>query len=151
MSDMVQRRRERRRKTARAARLLALVAVIVGIPAFLLLPALVKSRECARKATCMSQLKQIGLGMKQYALDNAETMPWDCADSTNAFRSLGLLHRACVPDIEIFRCPSSKDVPMDPFSSHVRGYGSPFASSACKEGLSYSYSHNQGKSWTEEA
>jgi hypothetical protein len=43
----------------------------------LLLPALAKAKERARRANCVSNLKQVSLGFKTYALDNdSGKFPW---------------------------------------------------------------------------
>ena len=39
------------------------------------MPALSKAKQQAQKAKCLSNLHQIGLGLKMYADDNSETFP----------------------------------------------------------------------------
>lgn len=51
---------------------LLVVIAIIAILAAILFPAFARARENARRASCQSQLKQIGLGLLQYAQDYDE-------------------------------------------------------------------------------
>jgi prepilin-type N-terminal cleavage/methylation domain-containing protein len=54
---------------------LLVVMVIIALLVGLLLPALGRAREEARKTQCRSNLRQIGLGMMMYANDNGSRLP----------------------------------------------------------------------------
>ncbi len=54
---------------------LLVVIAIIAILAAMLLPALNKARESARAATCINNLKQLGLATLQYANDHKGLMP----------------------------------------------------------------------------
>jgi prepilin-type N-terminal cleavage/methylation domain len=56
---------------------LLVVIAIIAILAAILFPVFAQAREKARQASCMSNLKQVGLAMLQYVQDYDETMfPW---------------------------------------------------------------------------
>jgi prepilin-type N-terminal cleavage/methylation domain-containing protein/prepilin-type processing-associated H-X9-DG protein len=54
---------------------LLVVIAIIAILASILFPVFARARENARRSSCQSNLKQIGLGWMQYAQDYDETMP----------------------------------------------------------------------------
>ena len=51
------------------------VIAIIGILAALLFPAFARAREGARRSSCLSNLKQLGLGVAQYVQDYNEKYP----------------------------------------------------------------------------
>jgi len=53
---------------------LLIVIAIIAILAAILFPVFARARENARRASCQSNLKQIGLGLIQYAQDYDETL-----------------------------------------------------------------------------
>jgi len=60
---------------------LLVVIAIIAILAAILFPVFAQAREKARGASCLSNLKQIGLGINMYMQDNDENFPmlqwWD--------------------------------------------------------------------------
>lgn len=63
---------------------LLVVIAIISILAAILFPVFARARENARRASCMSNLKQIGLGMMMYTQDYDETYPLDGVGKTQA-------------------------------------------------------------------
>jgi type II secretory pathway pseudopilin PulG len=51
------------------------VIAIIAILAAILFPVFARARENARRSSCASNLKQIGLALAQYAQDYDERMP----------------------------------------------------------------------------
>jgi prepilin-type N-terminal cleavage/methylation domain-containing protein/prepilin-type processing-associated H-X9-DG protein len=83
--------------------LLAVVAII-GILAAILLPALARSRETARRASCLANLSQLGLAFHLYAQENDGELPWSGGHG-NA-RCLVEIYPDHVVDKRYFVCPS---------------------------------------------
>ncbi|MBN1446170.1 MAG: DUF1559 domain-containing protein [Candidatus Omnitrophica bacterium] len=105
---------------------LLVVIAIIAILAAMLLPALARAREQARRGVCISNLKQIGLSLAMYSQDYTERFPAAYTSATAwapgaAFNLLtGLIDgntggtglprtTAYVTDGKVFLCPSSAD------------------------------------------
>jgi prepilin-type N-terminal cleavage/methylation domain-containing protein/prepilin-type processing-associated H-X9-DG protein len=54
---------------------LLVVVAIIGILAAILFPVFARARENARRSSCMSNMKQMGLGLMMYSQDYDERMP----------------------------------------------------------------------------
>ena len=87
---------------------LLVVIAIIAILAGMLLPALARAREEARKASCKNNLKNIGLLCKMYAQDYDDNWPQITTITTTQREHMVALFTAKVADnSQIFACPSS--------------------------------------------
>ena len=64
---------------------LLVVIAIIAMLAAILFPAFARARENARRASCLSNMKQLALALCQYTQDNDELMPIQLYDGTANF------------------------------------------------------------------
>ncbi len=88
---------------------LLVVIAIIAILAAILFPAFAKAREAARRSSCISNLKQVGIAMMQYSQEYDEkTVPYKISDSagTGVYSWRVLLH-PYLKSTDIYKCPSN--------------------------------------------
>jgi prepilin-type N-terminal cleavage/methylation domain-containing protein/prepilin-type processing-associated H-X9-DG protein len=102
---------------------LLVVIAIIAILAAILFPVFARARENARRASCMSNLKQIGLGIMQYTQDYDEKMPSNYIKlGASVYRWWPDLLQPYVKSYQLFVCPSDTDPLSYPYN---RGAGDP--------------------------
>lgn len=93
---------------------LLVVIAIIAILAAILFPVFAQAKEAAKKTACMSNMKQIGLGVQMYLTDNDDRMFFRSGSAnsrsgaiptTNDNRWWNLL-MPYIKNKDVFRCPS---------------------------------------------
>ena len=88
---------------------LLVVIAIIAILAAILFPVFARARENARRSSCQSNLKQIGLGMLQYIQDYDEKYPIGRPNDENLGWANNL--QPYLKSRQIFQCPSEPNGP----------------------------------------
>ena len=86
---------------------LLVVIAIIAILAAILFPVFARARENARRSSCASNLKQIGLGVMQYTQDYDEIYPPIRHQNSTFTPNWGQMIYPYVKSTQVYRCPSS--------------------------------------------
>ena len=108
---------------------LLVVIAIIAILAAILFPVFARARENARRASCSSNIKQIGLGFAQYTQDYDEHFPlsvvWPGPGAAPAGIPVGWADaiQPYLKSTQIYQCPSESAPPnSDPNSAGYTDY-----------------------------
>ncbi|MDR3710751.1 MAG: DUF1559 domain-containing protein [Capsulimonadaceae bacterium] len=112
---------------------LLVVIAIIAILAAILFPVFSTAREKARQTSCLSNLKQIGLGYVQYTQDYDEMSPYTCytgsisttcgGSNDGGGTSLGFDLNPYIKAANVWRCPSDTvhSAPVSAIASTSQG------------------------------
>jgi len=106
---------------------LLVVIAIIALLAAILFPVFGRARENARRATCQSNEKQIGLGLIQYVQDNDNSFPaWSrtyCSGSTMTHAEWSDQLQPYLKSTQIFQCPSNTQTTVANPPAYILDYG----------------------------
>jgi len=128
---------------------LLVVIAIIAILAAILFPVFARARENARRASCQSNLKQIGIGIMMYVQDYDEKMPFNYNYLDTAHTSLARWQDLIQPYIKSYQiivCPSYSTGTTYTFGRNTALFQAQFPNAPAA--LPYSYGANSVNSGT---
>lgn len=111
---------------------LLVVIAIIAILAAILFPVFAQAREAARKTTCISNCKQLGLGFMMYVQDYDEQFPFvtcgdsytgGCATWIRGSLPWTLTVQPYIKNFGLYTCPSDPDKACFSKPDNLGGYG----------------------------
>jgi len=113
---------------------LLVVVAIISILAAILFPVFARARENARRASCQSNLKQIGLGIMQYVQDYDEILPSESVTDSSplpngdatTYHLWQHMIQPYLKSYQIFNCPSNTETWDGHYTDHL-SYGMDYA------------------------
>ena len=111
---------------------LLVVIAIIAILAAILFPVFAKAREKARQSSCGSNVKQMLLGVTQYAQDYDEKLPYQWMNygshtavgqaAATSYYTFPEFIMAYVKNDQMFQCPSKQWATMINYNSYPTSY-----------------------------
>lgn len=105
---------------------LLVVIAIIALLAAILFPVFARARENARRASCQSNMKQMGLAFLQYTQDFDEKFPCGSWSSFGAGAGQGWGSQVFpyVKSTQVYKCPSDSSIPYSSVADwYVVSYG----------------------------
>lgn len=108
-------------RSDRAFTLIELLTVIaiIGVLAGIIIPVVGSVRKSAKKSQCLSNVRQIGIGMKMFSNDNRNRLPYMTNSNVKTWDQQ-LLDGGYLPKGDVFRCPSDEGIRTE--SGFIRSY-----------------------------